>query len=91
MARTLKQLTQHIRITLKRNGIPCNVRMMAGAVQVYTKGYDLYWTPDQLEGICDVARNNKLTMVMGTEIYDTETVRQLTGKQSFDFYPPRKV
>ncbi len=83
-----KETAKWIRTCLKRHGIAASVRMSpsdANGIQVSTKAYGSFFTSEEIETICFVAKVNELTLVRGMEI-DPAAQSALTGKQQFNFY-----
>lgn len=81
----LKQKCSHMRAKLKAFGVKARVRMMDGAIQVITPTFEYSWSHSELLEIAKCAIANRMTFVQGMEI-DPSIVKQLTGRNQFDFF-----
>lgn len=85
---THKERTAHLRKVLKAYGPKARVKKYESCgvrwISVIVPSYEARFTPDELEQIALAARANHLTFARGMEI-TVEHVRQMTGRQQFDF------
>lgn len=83
-----KDRTAHVRKVLKLYGPKARVSLCNSCgsqwISISVPSYDVRWTERELEQIAIVAQTNHLTFARGQQV-DVATVRQLTGKEQFDF------